>query len=69
MTPMLPFTMHGHVRPIMVNGCHGGAHAALGYARGLYASLGRDGSTPRGSGTSMPTLQGSHEAEIVPDGA
>jgi hypothetical protein len=45
-----------------------GAHAALVLARGSYASLGRGGSVPRGSGAPVLTLQGSSEAEIVPDG-
>jgi hypothetical protein len=48
--PMLPFTVHGRVRPIIGNGCHGGAHAAPGLARGPYASLGRGGGMPRGLG-------------------
>jgi hypothetical protein len=38
-------------------------------ARGIHASLERGRSTPRGSGASVLILQGSGEAEIVPDGA
>jgi hypothetical protein len=38
-------------------------------ARGLHVSLGRDKSTPRGSGAPVLTLQWSGEAEIVPNGA
>jgi hypothetical protein len=45
-----------------------GAHAALVLDRGSYASLGRGRSMPRGSGAPVLTLQGSGEAEIVPDG-
>jgi hypothetical protein len=45
-----------------------GAHAAPGLARGPYASLGRGGSMPRGSGAPMLILQGLGEAENVPDG-
>jgi hypothetical protein len=44
------------------------AHAALGHARGPYASLGRVGRMPRGLGALVLTLQGSGKAEIVPDG-
>jgi hypothetical protein len=66
---MLPFTVHGHVRPISGNGRHGGAPVAPRLARGFYVSLGRGESMPRGSGTPVLILQGSDEAEIVPDGA
>jgi hypothetical protein len=45
-----------------------GAHAAPILAKGPYASLGRGKSMPRGSGAPVLTLQGSGEAEIVPDG-
>jgi hypothetical protein len=46
-----------------------GALAAPRLARGLHMSLGRGGSMPRGSGALVLTLQGSGEAEVVPDGA
>jgi hypothetical protein len=42
-----------------------GAHTASSCAREPYASLGRGGSMPRGSGAPMLTSQGSGEAEIV----
>jgi hypothetical protein len=45
-----------------------GAHAAPGLARGPYASLGRGRNMPRVSGAPVLTLQGSGEAEIVPNG-
>jgi hypothetical protein len=60
-------TVHGHVHPISGNGCRGGTHAPPGLAGGPYTSLGLGGSIPRGSGAPMLTLQGSGEAEIVPD--
>jgi hypothetical protein len=62
-------TVHGHVCPISGNGCRGGGPMAPCLARGLYVSSGRGGSMPRGSGDPVLTLQGSDEAEIVPDGA
>jgi hypothetical protein len=61
--PMLPFIVHGRVRPIIGNGCHGGAQAASGLARGPYASLGRGGSMPRGLDAPVFTLQGSARGE------
>jgi hypothetical protein len=45
-----------------------GAHATPILVRGSNASLRRGRSMPRGSGTPMFMLQGSGEAEIVPDG-
>jgi hypothetical protein len=45
-----------------------GAPVAPRLARGLYVSLGQGRSTPRGSGAPVLILQGSGEAEIVPDG-
>jgi hypothetical protein len=45
-----------------------GAHAAPVLARGPYASLWRGESMPRGSDAPVLTLQGSSEAEIIPDG-
>jgi hypothetical protein len=44
-----------------------GAHAAPGLARGPYVSLGQGGSVLRGSVSPVLTLEGSGEAEIVPD--
>jgi hypothetical protein len=44
-----------------------GAHAAPNLAREPYVSLGRGDSMPRGSDAPVLTLQGSGEAEIVPD--
>jgi hypothetical protein len=67
--PMFLFTVHGHVRPLGGNGCRDGAHMAPRRARGLHVFLGRGRSMPRVSGAPMLTLQGSGEAEIVPDGA
>jgi hypothetical protein len=46
-----------------------GAHVAPGLTLGPYTSLRRGRSMPRGLGTPVLTLQGSGEAEIVPDGA
>jgi hypothetical protein len=65
--PMPPFTVR--VRPIIGNGCRGGAHAAPSYTRGPYTSLGRGESMPRRSGAPVLMSQGSGKAEIVPDGA
>jgi hypothetical protein len=45
-----------------------GAPVTPRLARGLHVSLGRGRSTPRGSGAPVLILQGSGEAEIVPDG-
>jgi hypothetical protein len=62
--------VHGHVRPIGGNGRRGeGPRGSPRLARGLHVSLGRGRSMPRGSGAPMLTLQGSGEAEIVPDRA
>jgi hypothetical protein len=67
--PTLLFTMHGHIRPINRNGRRdegprGFSHCQraprVPRARQKYA---------KGSGAPMLTLQGSNEAEIVPDRA
>jgi hypothetical protein len=55
--------------PSMGTGTVVGAHMAPHLARGPHASLGRGKSIPRGSGAPVLMLQGSGEAEIVPDGA
>jgi hypothetical protein len=55
--------------PSLGMGAMVGAHMAPSLARELYMSLGRGGSMPRGSGAPMLMLQGSGEAEIVPDRA
>jgi hypothetical protein len=65
--PVLLFTVHGHVRSIGGSGAMVRALVALCLARGLHVSLRRGRSTPRGSGAPVLTLQGSGEAEIVPD--
>jgi hypothetical protein len=43
------------------------APVASHLARGLHSSFGRGRSTPRGSGAPVFRLQGSSEAEVVPD--
>jgi hypothetical protein len=55
--------------PSLGMGAMVGAHVAPSLARGLYTSLVRGESMPRGSGAPMLTLQGSGEAKIVPDKA
>jgi hypothetical protein len=67
--PMLLFTVHGRVRPIVGTGVVMRVPVAPRLARGLHVSLGRGISAPRGSGTPMLTLQGSGEAEIILDRA
>jgi hypothetical protein len=55
--------------PSVGTGAMVGAPVAPRLARGLHVSLGQGGSMPRGSGAPVLTLQGSGEAEMVPDGA
>jgi hypothetical protein len=45
-----------------------GAHVALGFAKGPYASLGRGEHMPRGLGALVLTWQGSSKAKIILDG-
>jgi hypothetical protein len=54
--------------PSLGMGAMVGTHVAPGLAQGPYASLKRGESMPWGSDAPMLTLQGSDEAEIVPDG-
>jgi hypothetical protein len=56
--PMLPFTVHGCVCPIIGDGCRGRAHAAPSFARGPYASLGRGGKYAQGVGRSRAYVAG-----------
>jgi hypothetical protein len=67
--PMLPFTVHGRVCPIIGNGCRGGGpRGSQLHLRALRVPRVRR-KYAKGVGRSVFTLQGSSEAEIVPDGA